>query len=196
MKTIYIISGFICFFFGIFYIVFIAILPKTGIYFDYNIYGHSMEPTLINDVDIRLSPERASFVDLQVGDIIVFKQWDYAEDNMPPGLAYVPEWNEDHAKLQFIHQTELEEEQKSYILIRHRIVEINEKGLLTKGDKNEYQDFLSVQPEEYQGKVVWHLNHINWLYKAMYQHGIWLGCSILFFVMWLFRFRKLLKSGE
>ena len=73
MKTIYIISGFICFFFGIFYIVFIAILPKTGIYFDYNIYGHSMEPTLINDVDIRLSPERASFVDLQVGDIIVFK---------------------------------------------------------------------------------------------------------------------------
>ena len=36
MKTIQIISGIISVFFGIFAIVFIAILPLMGIYFDFN----------------------------------------------------------------------------------------------------------------------------------------------------------------
>ena len=197
MKKIYIISGIICFFFGIFDIVFIEILPLAGIYFDYNIKGHSMEPRLTNDVDIRLSPTRVPYEDLQVGDVILFKQWDYEDNNMPPGIEYVPEWNKDHSKLRLVRQTELEEEQKKYSLVRHRIIEINEKGLVTKGDNNEDPDIFPVKPEEYQGKILWHLNHINWLFKVMYQYGIWLGCSILFIDMSFFPWgKKKTDSGK
>lgn len=183
MRIIQIILGIITLFFGIFALVFILILPLTGIHFDYNTNGTSMNPTLTNAVDIRFSPERAPYEDLQVGDIIVFKQWDYAENNLPPGPVYVPVWNENHTKVQFVHQTALEEEQKKYILLRHRIIRINEKGLVTKGDSSEYEDFLPVKPEEYLGKVVCHINHINWLFKAMYRYGLWWGCLILFIIV-------------
>ena len=154
-----------------------------GIYFDYDTYGSSMEPALTDEVTIRFSPERAPFKDLQVGDIILFTQIDYQENNMPPGAVYTPEWNEDHTKLQFVRETELEEESQKYTNILHRIIGINENGLITKGDNNELQDFLPVKSEEYQGKIVWHMNHINWLFKAMYRYGLWLGCSILFIVL-------------
>ena len=182
MKKIQIVSGMISLFFGLFALVFIAILPLMGIYFDYNIYGASMEPALTNAVDIRLSPKWAPYEDLKVGDIILFRQKDYLESNMPPGAVYVPEWNKDHTKLDLVRQTELEEEPPKYIRVQHRIIAISEKGLVTKGDKNEYPDFLSVKPEEYQGKIVWHMNHINWLFKAMYRYGLWAVCVILFVV--------------
>ena len=190
MKTIYIISRIISFFFSAFALVFIVFLPLTGIYFDYDTHGSSMEPALTNEVTIRLSPERVPFEDLQVGDIILFRQKDYQKNNMPPGVVYTPEWNEDHTRLQLIHETELEEESQEYINIQHRIIEINEKGLVTKGDNNEFQDFLTVKPEEYQGKIVWHINHINWLFKAMYQYGLWLGCTILFLLCPSFRGKR------
>ena len=182
MRIIQIILGIISLFFGLFALVFILILPLMGIHFDYNTNGSSMNPTLTNAVDIRLSPERAPYEDLQVGDIIVFKQWDHAANNMPPGPAYNPEMNEDHNQLEFVRQTELEE-QKKYILVRHRIIEISEKGLVTKGDNSEWPDFLSVKPEEYQGKIVWHMNHINWLFKAMYRYGLWSGSLVLFIIV-------------
>ena len=183
MKIIQITLGIISLFFGIFALVFILILPLTGIYFDYNTNGTAMNPALTNAVDIRLSPERAPFEDLHVGDIIVLKQWDYAENNMPPGPVYVPELNEDYSKLRFVRQTEIEEEQKKYITVRKRIIEINEKGLVTKWDISEYPDFLTAKPEEYQGKIVWHMNHINWLFKAMYLYGLWGVCLVLFILV-------------
>ena len=183
MKIIQIIVGIISVFFGIFAVVFIAILPLMGIYFDFNTHGASMEPTLTNDVSIRLSPERAPYEDLQVGDIIVFRQKDYQEINGSPGEVYVPEWNEDHTKFRLVPQTELGEESPKYMLIRHRIIAINENGLVTKGDNNAYQDFPLVQSKEYEGKLVWHMNHINWLFKALYRYGLWTGCTILFLVM-------------
>ncbi len=180
MKTIQIISGIISYFFGIFALVFIIILPLMGIYFDYNTNGTSMEPTLINDVYIRLSPKLVPFEDLQVGDIIRFRQIDYQG---PPGPVYVPEWNEDHTQIHFTRQTELTQEPNKYTLIHHRIIAINENGLVTKGDNNELSDYPPVKPEEYKGKIIWHLNHINWLFKAMYKYGLWLGCTILYFVI-------------
>ena len=191
--------GIISLFFGIFALVFILILPCTGVYFDYNSHGASMDPTLNNAVTIRISPERAPFEDLQVGDIILFRQKDYQENNMPPGVVYTPEWDEDHTKFRLVRQTEIEEEHPKYILVQHRIVEINEKGLVTKGDNNEYRDFLPVRFEEYQGKVVWHMNHINWLFKAMYRYGLWSGCMILFFVLSFCsrgRWRPCLEHGQ
>ena len=190
MKIIQIVSGIISLFFGIFAVVFIAILPLMGIYFDYNIQGASMEPALTNDVDIRLSPEWVPYEDLEVGDIILFRQKDYLESNMPPGIVYAPEWNEDHTKFQLVRQTELEEESPKYIRVRHRIIAINEDGLVTKGDNNEFRDFLPVKSEEYQGKIVWHMNHINWLFKAMYRYGLWSGCVILFLIISFFLWDK------
>ncbi len=182
MKTIQIISGIISLFFGIFGLVFIIILPLTGIHFDYNINGTSMEPTLKNEVTIRLSPKLAPFEDLQVGDIILFRQIDY----QGPGIVYVPEWNEDHTKFHLTRQTELAEDPQKYKLIQHRIIAINENSLVTKGDNNEYPDFQPVKPKEYQGKIIWHLNHINWLFKAMYRYGLFLGCVILYYVLSFF----------
>ena len=181
MRTLQIVSGIISVFFGIFALVFVSILPMMGIYFDYNSHGASMEPALTDAVEIRLSPERAPYEDLQVGDIILFRQADYRENSGPPGEAYAPEWNKDHTKLHFVSQTELEESPK-YMHVQHRIIAINENGLVTKGDNNAFQDFLSVKSKDYEGKIVWHMNHINWLFKAMYRYGLWAVCVILFLV--------------
>ena len=109
---------------------------------------------------------------------------------MPPGAVYVPEWNEDNTKINLVRQTEIEEESQKYILIHHRIIEINEKGLVTKGDNNEYQDFLPVKSEEYQGKIIWHMNHINWLFKAMFKYGLWSGFTILYIIISFFLWYK------
>jgi len=183
MKEIYIITGIISFFFGIFALVFIVFLPLTGIYFGYNSHGTSMEPTLKNPVTIRLSPKWAPFEDLQAGDIILFRQEYKLENNGVPGVVYVPKFNKDHTKLQFDRQTEIEKESLQKIYVMHRIIALNKNSLITKGDNNETRDFFSVKPDEYQGKIVWHMNHINCLFKVMYRYGLWLGCTILFYIM-------------
>ena len=189
MRIIQIITGIISLFFGLFAVLIMVFFPLAGIYFDYNSHGSSMEPALTNAVDIRISPKWTPFDELQIGDIIVFRQEDYPEDR-PPGKVYALAWDKDHTKFQLVPEVE-PEETKKYILIRHRIIAINENSLVTKGDNNELRDLQTVQPENYQGKIVWHMNHINWLFKAMYQGGLLIGCTILFFVSSL-----LLQSAE
>ena len=118
-----------------------------------------------------------------MGDIILFRRKDYQEDDGPPGEVYSPEWNKDHTQFRLVPQTELVEGSPEYIHIRHRIIAISEKGLVTKGDNNAYQDFLPVQAKDYEGKIVWHMNHINWLFKAMYRYGVWMGCTMLYIIL-------------
>ena len=182
MRRVRNFSGIISLIFGIFVLIFILCLPLVGIYFDYNTSGSSMEPALTDAVDIRLGPKWVPHENLKVGDIIVFRQEDYQESEGPPGAAYVPVWNKDQTKIQFVPEMESEEKAKEYIWVRHRVIAIRENCLITKGDSNECRDFPAVKFEEYQGKIVWHMNHINWLFKAMYRYGLWGGCLIMFLV--------------
>ena len=135
-----------------------------------------MEPTLTNHVDIRLGPELVPYEELRVGDIIVFRQ----EDG-PPGRTFLPEWNDEHNKYQFIPDTE-QEEAKKYIRVMHRVISINKNGLITKGDNNEFVDFFPVKADDYQGKIIWHMNHIDWLFKGLYRYDIQYLCSCLYIV--------------
>ena len=186
MKTLQIISGIVSLIIFLFGLVFFSILPIAGIHFDFNGRGTSMEPAMIDSVELRLEPERAPYDSLQIGDIIVFRYPD-SSTYSSAGMKYVAKWDEDHTVVSLVAETE-EEKEKTYTRFCHRIIDITEDGLITKGYNNEYQDPLYIQPEDYQGKVVWHMNHIDWLFKVIYLYGAGMGCVFLFlgatFVLW------------
>jgi signal peptidase len=54
----------------------------------------------------------------------------------------------------------------------HRVIDQNERGLITKGDNNNMADLSPVSATEFVGQYVWHTNLTAHLSAAVSQHGV------------------------
>ena len=190
-------------FFSVILIVADNIFPAFGIHFDVSANGHSMDPTLLKG-SMCIWSDRIPFSDLEVGDIIIYRDWAdtigntklsvtvttkvYKEGEEPPA--------EDTEK-QTYRDEGIEYASDQYTL--HRIVEIRQddeyldRALFTRGDNNNPH---SVDPHPtfesgYVGAVIWHMNYIGWPFRIMYTNRglIWLigaACILgIILLIWL-----------
>ena len=140
IEIILIILTFLC---SLFIILAGGTLPSRGINIMASTKGDSMYPTIQEGaLFIWYDRDRVPFEDVEVGDIIIFREQDrnYSDDVPTP----------DYTK---------------YHLIMHRAVEIIEdtdRSIITEGDGNGYTDQWPVLNRDYIGKVVWFRNDIGW----------------------------------
>ena len=54
------------------------------------------------------------------------------------------------------------------IVVIHRVVEVNDKQLITKGDVNDYVDSIVVTKDNYIGKNIFNIPKIGYIVRALY----------------------------
>ena len=142
----------------------ITLLPRIGIDFHYSHSGDSMLPT-IKDTDLLVVSSRVPFSELQVGDIVVYKEFETEQMS-----RYWKAGEEPKAR---------EENKYKENLILHRIVEKTEEGYILKGDHNEGADPGVLDEEGYVGKMVLRIPLLGWFFQ---HHGpvfiVWFAAAL------------------
>ena len=177
-----------------------SLLPHFGLYLNFSNYGHSMEPTVNGNALILIStPDRTPFENLNVGDIILFKEpngHNTATDSIKVHISKVGSLSSDTLSStsdittpDMPPEDEMHEmENIEYLLDRavlHRIIDIveintpssssdtagsEERILTTKGDSNPIPDRYPVNADAYLGCMIWSIDYIGAVLLFLYTH--------------------------
>lgn len=164
-------------------------LNLFGIYFYANSHGESMLPTLTDGtLFLAATPEYAPFSELEVGDIIAFRERmdrGSVTVKMEPKTDGDKFWVEvkgveNNYSPEFPQHDEGIKYTQEHIM--HRIVEIREaddegdRAVYTKGDNNDGREPWPVMESGYESKVLWYCNYIGWPVHLIFETGafIWL----------------------
>lgn len=176
---------------SLFVILKLRILPTYGIQLTVNTTGTSMNPT-IKEGCLAICDENYPFEDVQVGDIICFKEREpvlygsssavmafkkapgygdpsatpSSESSTEPSSVSSPSGDVENDENTAGEETAEDEENKEIVytggITMHRVVEIKDGALITEGDGNGYRDQLPVLPSGFIGKYIFHMNYIGW----------------------------------
>ena len=80
--------------------------------------------------------------------------------------------------------------------ITHRVVEINKNGLITKGDSNTSRDLGYVTPENYYGKVLWHIPFLGYAIYFLRKNIVFVVAAMLIFCITYSFLSRPKKKGE
>lgn len=155
-----------------------------GVYFYANSHGESMLPTVKDGtLFLAATPKRVPFDELEVGDIIVFRE---RMDKGSFSLKMVPVIDGDKFWFEFQgvednYSPEFPQHDEGIMynndLIMHRIVEIREaddegdRAVYTKGDNNEKREPWPVLESGLHSKVLWYCNYIGWPVHLIFETG-------------------------
>ena len=152
------------------------ILPAFGLHITVGASGQSMDPTIL-DGALTTWSDRVQFSDLEVGDIIIFREWaDVTEkvyDQAHSTIAARREGEEPEEEEKPTYRDEgIEYAEDKYVM--HRIVEIRQddeyldRALFTRGDNNRNLDPRPTFESGYVGVITWTMNYIGWPFRIMY----------------------------
>ena len=214
-KTEMVLVG-IFLFFALELILTLDILPHFGIHIYSDIHGVSMHPTIIDgafEVGVH-SP----YEELKVGDIIIFQERLEYKLASKPFLSNVTKGKYPESEDSSLEKPDSDtadtsptdssapeaapDEEIKYTdeTITHRIIEINNGEIRTRGDNNDIDDRFPVTEENYIAKVVWWNNYLGWPFRIMYEyHGFYwlLGIiSVLGVVAIVLKLRENENTGE
>ena len=177
-----------------------SLLPHFGLYLNFSNYGHSMEPSIRGNALILIStPDRTPFENLNVGDIILFKDpkgLNTATDSIKVHISKVGSLSSDTLSStsdittpDMPPEDEMHEmENIEYLLDRavlHRIIDIveintpssssdtagsEERILTTKGDSNPIPDRYPVNADAYLGRMLWHVDYVGSVLLFLHTH--------------------------
>ena len=177
-----------------------SLLPHFGLMLNFTNYGHSMEPSIRGNALILIStPDRTPFEDLNVGDIILFKEpkgLNTATDSIKVHISKVGSPSSDTLSStsdittpDMPPEDEMHEmENIEYLLDRavlHRIIDIveintpssssdtagsEERILTTKGDSNPIPDRYPVNADAYLGRMLWHVDYVGSVLLFLHTH--------------------------
>ena len=168
-------------------IVLFLILPLFGYSITSTVDSPSMNPLMMGET-LLLEDTRIGFEDLEVGDIISYRERVDADDNRatatfkirnyPAGSRPPAEETEQKYKDEGIQY-------KPDKNIVHRVVEIidgqGDRAIICKGDNNPVNDSGVVMASALVGKVIWSKSYIGAAYRWLYKDGsvLWLVAAVL-----------------
>ena len=163
-----------------------------------------MEPT-IKEGCLAICDENVPFEDIQVGDIILFKERSSimsgsassvvtftlapadSDTSTPAPVDASSTEEEVDAPSGEIDDTDVGEKFEDTDIrytgntVMHRVVEINEqadRALFTEGDGNGYRDQLPVMKSGYIGKYIFHMNYIGWPLRILTNKWVFASLGI------------------
>ena len=188
------------------------ILPVRGIQLTVNTTGTSMEPT-IKEGCLAICDENVPFEDIQVGDIICFRERssimsgstsavvtftlgyavsDSSESSSTPAPIEEEVDAADSEDVDAADDTDVGEKFEDTDIrytgntVMHRVVEINKLGgraLFTEGDGNGYRDQLPVMKSGYIGKYIFHMNYIGWPLRILTNKWVFASLGIVTLIL-------------
>ena len=163
----------------------------SGVTYIFGISGNSMFPTIQTNALVAL--EETPFDELQVGDIIIFRQRidtgskiTFSDEDLQSGVAQ-KSFNLKDSPEESYKDEGISYKDGNYTI--HRIIEIREadesgdRAIFTRGDNNPVNDRRTVMKSGYVSRVAWHLNYVGLFMRIMfYYKGVYwlLGiCAVL-----------------
>lgn len=167
-------------------IVLFLILPMFGYTITSTVDSPSMNPLMMGET-LLLEDINVAFKDLEVGDIISYRERVDADDNWTNSSFVVrnyPAGSEAPTEEQAPKYIDSGIEYKSDKNIVHRIVEIidgqGDRAIICKGDNNPVNDPKVVMASAFNGKVIWSKSYIGAAYRWLYKDGsvLWLVAAV------------------
>ena len=150
----------------------------SGVTYIFGISGNSMFPTIQTNALVAL--EETPFDELQVGDIIIFRQRTdtggkitFSDEDFQSGAAHKSFNLKGDSPEKSYKDEGISYEDGSYTI--HRIVEIREadesgdRAVFTRGDNNPVNDRRTVMESGYVSRAAWHVNYLGDIIKQIYQ---------------------------
>ena len=187
-------------------IVLFLILPLFGYSITSTVDSPSMNPLMMGET-LLLEDTRVKFEDLEVGDIISYRERVDADDNLASSSFVIrnyPVGSKPPAEEPELKYIDSGIEYKPDMNIVHRIVEIidgqGDRAVICKGDNNPVNDPKVVMASALNGKVIWSKSYIGAAYRWIYKDGgaLWLGVAIFIpiLVWWLVLMFRILRVSK
>ena len=151
----------------------------SGVTYIFGISGNSMFPTIQTNALVAL--EETPFDELQVGDIILFRQRTdtggkitFSDEDFQSGAAHKSFNLKGDSPEESYKDEGISYEDGSYTI--HRIVEIREadesgdRAVFTRGDNNPVSDRRTVMESGYVSRAAWHLNYVGLFMRIMFEY--------------------------
>lgn len=186
-----------------------VILPAFGYRISCTTDSPSMQPLMVGET-LLLEDTRVKFEDLEVGDIISYRERADVGDNVASHSFVI----RNYAPGSKLPEEEKIEEPKTYkdegiqykpdINIVHRVVEIidgqGDRAVICKGDNNPVNDPKVVMASALNGKVIWSKSYIGAAFRWLYKDGsvLWLMAAVFIpiGVWWLVLMFRILRVSK
>ena len=161
-------------------------------------------------LNIWVDPSIAPFENIQVGDIILYRErmriasastiiantkggaTEETDKTVAAGSAGAADASEDAEitdkpqEVKYIHGQ----------IAQHRVIEIRGNELYTKGDGNPEPDDQSVIESGYVGKTVWYVNYVGRVLQVLCNPWVFSSLTVLTVLLWILRFTVNTPSGS
>ena len=184
-------------------IVLFLILPLFGYSITSTVDSPSMNPLMMGET-LLLEDTRIGFEDLEVGDIISYRERVDADDNRATATFKIRNYPAGSKPPAEEPEPKYKDEGIQYkpdINIVHRVVEIidgqGDRAIICKGDNNPVNDPKVVMASALNGKVIWSKSYIGVAYRWLYKDGsvLWLMAAVFIPIgVWLLFILRSVRS--
>ena len=184
-------------------IVLFLILPLFGYSITSTVDSPSMNPLMMGET-LLLEDTRIGFEDLEVGDIISYRERVDADDNRATATFKIRNYPAGSRPPAEEPEPKYKEEGIQYKPdknIVHRVVEIidgqGDRAIVCRGDNNPVNDPKVVMASAFNGKVIWSKSYIGAAYRWLYKDGsvLWLMAAVFIPIgVWLLFILRSVRS--